>query len=252
MLLVAARRVIRLVLPRLVLIAVTALCLALMSLGGEPAHQSNALGSALPAAPIDGPLAPGDRACHADLTQPRMLTLQEVTRNQTPGYRLVAPGKVRQCEVPGLPVPTPSGGAPSARGQVILVSLSQQWLWAYQDGRLVFANPVATGQPELQTPAGSYHIQGRLEDVMFYSPWAPDSPYYYAPEHINYALPFRAGGYYLHDAPWRATFGPGSQVPHSTPGGGRETGSHGCVNVTTSAAAWLYGWVTPGATLVIR
>jgi hypothetical protein len=236
------------------LIAAAVLVLTLVSLGGEAAHAPSPLesGLPLPAASLDAPLTPGDHACHAEPTSQQMYTAAQLAEPETPGYRLLAPGKIRPCELPGLTVPEPMGGVPSARGQVILVSLSQQWLWAYQDGRLVFANPVATGQPDLQTPAGAYTIQGKLTDMMFYSPWGPDSPYYYTPEHINYALPFRAGGYYIHDAPWRATFGPGSQVPHTTPGGGQETGSHGCVNVTTSAAAWLYGWVTPGATLIIR
>ncbi|HEX6122308.1 MAG TPA: L,D-transpeptidase [Ktedonobacterales bacterium] len=246
--LVAARRVARRSLPRPALIALTACYLVLMSLGGEAVYQQ----TAAPAPTSEMANVLGDHACHADLTQPRLLTQAELTRHETSGYRLLASGKLRRCELPGLPMPAPNGGAPSARGQVILVSLAQQWLWAYQDGRLVFSNPVATGQPDLQTPSGTYRIQGKLADVMFYSPWAPDSPYYYAPEHINYALPFRAGGFYIHDAPWRATFGPGSQVPHATPGGGWETGSHGCVNVTTRAAAWLYAWVAPGASLLIR
>ncbi|MBF6592771.1 MAG: L,D-transpeptidase [Ktedonobacterales bacterium] len=137
-------------------------------------------------------------------------------------------------------------------GRVILVSLSQQWLWAYLDGRLLFASPVTTGRPSLATPIGTYTIQAKLTNVTFFSPWAPGSPYYYAPLRINYALLFRAGGFYIHDAPWRETFGPGSEQPHTDADGTRETGSHGCVNMPERATAWLYSWATVGTALFIR
>ena len=182
---------------------------------------------------------------------PRMWTAAQLAHPLVPGHAYDALGRVSRCEWNGLPVPDPAGGVPDQGGQVILVSLTQQWLWTYQDGRLVFANPITSGQPELATPPGVYHVQAKVADTTFYSPWGPWSPYYYAPEHVNYALLFRAGGYFLHDAPWRQAFGPGTNAPHTDPGGARETGSHGCVNLTTTAAAWLYRWASIGATVVI-
>lgn len=110
---------------------------------------------------------------------------------------------------------------------------------------------VTTGQPALPTPTGVYSILNKLHDVVFYSPWPEGSPYYYPPEDVNYALYFLAGGYYIHDAPWREMFGPGSNFPHTNPDGTQETGSHGCVNVTTSAGEWLYNWANIGATVDI-
>jgi hypothetical protein len=147
--------------------------------------------------------------------------------------------------------PSPKGGAPNQPGQVILVGIQQQWLWAYQDGKLVYTTPVTTGRPQLPTPLGVYGITDKAADVMFYSPWGPGSPFYYAPEHVNYAMLFRKGGYYIHDAPWHKDFGPGSNVPHTGPGGVWETGSHGCVEVPTPAGAWLYGWARVGATVEV-
>ncbi|HET9979569.1 MAG TPA: L,D-transpeptidase, partial [Ktedonobacterales bacterium] len=58
-------------------------------------------------------------------------------------------------------------------------------------------------------------------------------------------------GYYIHDAPWRHAFGPGTEKPHTNPDGSWETGSHGCVNMPTPAAAALYNWVHVGARVVI-
>lgn len=149
------------------------------------------------------------------------------------------------------PGPSPAGTVPNIGGQLILVSLSQQWLFAYQDHRLVYRTAVTTGMPQLPTPAGTFHVQWHEQNVTFYSPWPYGSPYYYPPEHINYAMYFLYNGYYIHDAPWRHMFGPGTNYPHTDPDGTNETGSHGCVNVPTGAMSWIYRWARDGATVVI-
>jgi hypothetical protein len=148
--------------------------------------------------------------------------------------------------------PAPLGGVPNISGDVILVSIAQQWLWAYQDGQPVFATPVTTGMPALRTWPGTFHIMWKVANTTFYSPWPVGSPYYYSPEHVNYAMYYANYGYYIHDAPWRHCFGPGTNVPHTCPDGTQETGSHGCVNVPTPSGAWLYAWTPNGATVVIR
>lgn len=149
------------------------------------------------------------------------------------------------------PRPLPTSGAPSVSGQLILVSLSQQWLWAYANGQLLFDTPVTTGMPGLQTPTGWFSVRYKEQNITFHSPWPPGSPYYYTPEHISYALYFRDYGFYIHNAPRRKQFGPGTNVPHTDPDGTRETGSHGCVNVPLSAGAWLYAWAHDGAKIDI-
>ena len=152
---------------------------------------------------------------------------------------------------PPPPGPAPIGGVPRVGGELILVSLAQQWLWAYQNGTLLYDTPVTTGMPELPTPDGTYQVEWKETNVTFYSPWPPGSPYYYSPEHINYAMYFADDGYYIHDAPWRPTFGPGTNYPHTDSDGQVRTGSHGCVEVPTPAGAWLYNWAWDGATIVI-
>jgi len=141
-----------------------------------------------------------------------------------------------------------SAAAP-ATGKVIVVSLSKQWLYAYAQGTLVFNTPVTTGQPSLPTPAGTYTVFAKYSPTTFSSPWPKGSPNWYPPVHINYALAFLGGGYFIHDALWRSKFGPGTNVPHDDPGHGHDTGTHGCVNLPLSAASWLYNW-TPIGTLV--
>lgn len=147
--------------------------------------------------------------------------------------------------------PAPLGGVPNIGGKLILVSLSQQRMWAYQDRTLKDTSPVTTGMPQLPTPRGWFNVMWKVTDTMFYSPWPVGSPYYYSPVHVNYALLFRSGGFFLHDAPWRHYFGPGTNVPHTNPDGTQETGSHGCVEMPTVAAAWLYFWAPNGTTIDI-
>jgi lipoprotein-anchoring transpeptidase ErfK/SrfK len=149
------------------------------------------------------------------------------------------------------PGPLPNGTVPNIGGQLILVSLSQQWLWAYQNHQLVFRTAITSGMPQLPTLDGTFHVRFHERNVTFYSPWPPSSPYYYTPEHINYAMYYQDYGYYIHDAPWRHQFGPGTNYPHVDADGAHETGSHGCVNVPTGAMSWIYSWAGDGATVVI-
>jgi lipoprotein-anchoring transpeptidase ErfK/SrfK len=157
-----------------------------------------------------------------------------------------------------LPTPTPKPvtswvpPAPLATGKVILVSLSNQWLYAYADGSLAFDNAVETGRPELPTPSGRFSVLEKQRGVTFTSPWPPGSPNYYDPTYINYALLFKAGGFFLHDAWWHVKFGPGSNVPHQLPDGSWETGSHGCVGMTIPDAERLYDWAPVGTPVIIR
>jgi len=179
------------------------------------------------------------------------------------------------------PITQPPGvpAAPSATGKVILVSLSRQQLYAYENGVFAFTVMVETGRPELPTPTGLYHVffkscsdlrwssntaptsahnvnctqhNGDGFQEVFNSPWPQGSPYWYAPTHINYALKFRDDGYYIHDAWWHEAFGPGSNVPHKISTGEWETGSHGCVGMPTADAERLYAWTPIGTAVYIR
>ncbi len=141
--------------------------------------------------------------------------------------------------------------APRVSGKSIRVVLSRQWLWAYENGKAVFSTPVTTAQPGLVTPVGVWHIFSHLHPTTFYSPWPPGSPYWYPPTHINYAMGFHSGGYFLHDAYWRSVFGPGTNVWHYDPVHGWLTGTHGCINAPLQAIVWLYYWAPNGTTLEV-
>lgn len=195
----------------------------------------------------------------------------------SPTARAITPTATAQSHPTQPPADVPP--APATQGRVILVSLSRQQLYAYEDGKLAFTILVETGRPELPTPTGVFQIfdkqcsdrqwnsneaptylhntqciehNGDGYQETFNSPWPEGSPYWYAPTHINYAMKFRDGGFYLHDAWWHQTFGPGSNEPHKLPNGDWETGSHGCVGMPTTEAAKLYEWAPIGTTVYIR
>jgi hypothetical protein len=158
----------------------------------------------------------------------------------------------------GTPTPTPTAGTPtptptppSAQGKLILVSISKEWLWAYQDGQQVFDTPVTTARPGLVTPQGIWHIFNHLHPTTFYSPWPPGSPYWYPPTYINYAMEWHTGGYFIHDSSWRCTYGPGTTGWHYDSCGGWMYGTHGCITAPLSAIIWLYDWAPNGTTVQV-
>ncbi len=140
----------------------------------------------------------------------------------------------------------------SAIGKVIVVNLSQERLSAYDNGNLIFTSLVVSGRPGLATPTGTYHVFAKLSPTTFYSPWPPSSPNYYAPTYINFALEFRAGGYFLHDSWWHTAYGPGTNGWHYDPVYGWQYGSHGCVSMSYSATKWLYYWAPIGTMVQIN
>ncbi len=229
------------------------------------------------------PTSPTSRATPTSTLEPA--NDQDIIPSPTPTTaptQLPTPTTKPTPTPPPNPTPTPPPNippAPLASGKVILVSLSRQQLYAYQNGALAFTFTVETGRPELPTPTGVYHVflkncsdkrwtnnnapmashnvncvehNGDGHQAVFTSPWPVGSPNWYAPTHINYALEFKEGGFYLHDAWWHVEFGPGSNVPHQLPDGSWETGSHGCIGMRIPDAERLYAWAPIGTPVYVR
>jgi hypothetical protein len=144
------------------------------------------------------------------------------------------------------------GGNPSPHGKEILISLSHQWMYVYQNGKEVFNSPVTSGRPELSTPPGTYHVLVKQHPTVFYSPWPYGSPYWYPPTNITYALEFDSIGLFLHDSYWRSVYGPGTNVWHHDPVDGWMSGTHGCVTMPLKAVTWLYNWAPVGTLVQIN
>ena len=127
-------------------------------------------------------------------------------------------------------------------GKVILISLHDQELVAYQDGAVILRTPVTTGRPDLPTPTGSFQVLRKSHPWLMHSDFPRWSPYWYPDSPVTYVLWFTNVGHGIHDAPWRGTYGPGTQA----------AGSHGCVNVPFAAEKILFNWAELGTRVVIR
>jgi len=134
-------------------------------------------------------------------------------------------------------------------GKLIIVSLAREELYAYDGTRLVLETPVTTGNPNLPTPAGSYTIMAKYHPFEFISPWPEGSQYYYPPSLSQYAMLFRDGGYFLHDAPWRSAFGAGTDGAGQP--GTNYGGTHGCINIPPSPTFFLWNWAPVGTNVQV-
>jgi hypothetical protein len=136
---------------------------------------------------------------------------------------------------------------------VVVVSLDEEAARVYHDGKLVYSLYVTTGQPDLVSPPGTWWIEGKQHPTVFKSDEPKSSPDWYPPTKINYAMAYHSNGYFLHDAWWRTEFGPGTNFPHQDPDGDpfAGTGSHGCINMSTKDAAWIYNFVSVYTAVIV-
>jgi vancomycin resistance protein YoaR len=129
------------------------------------------------------------------------------------------------------------------------LNLTTQSIAAYEGSTQVRRSLITSGRPELRTPTGLYHIKLKRRNMIFKSPWPKTSQWWYPDSPTHYAILFKHNGFFIHDAPWRKRYGPG------TNGGGENgsyTGSHGCVNVPLSTMRFIYRWVDIGTPVLIH
>jgi len=141
------------------------------------------------------------------------------------GQRLTIPD-VSGAIPPAPPVTAPGGET----GRWIDVNLSTQQLTAYEGSTPVRTTLVSTGLPATPTPTGQYRIYAR------YLAADMSGPGYYLPD-VPYVMYFYSG-YSLHGTYWHSNFG------HPM--------SHGCVNLPTQEAEWLYSWASVGTLVNIH
>ncbi|HEY0755036.1 MAG TPA: L,D-transpeptidase [Ktedonobacteraceae bacterium] len=138
-------------------------------------------------------------------------------------------------------------------GMVLVVSFSEQALRVYQNGKLIKAFLIVSGQPDHPSLPGAWWIEQRLKDIKFTSGKKPGQEGYYPDTPIAFALLYHSGGYYFHQSWWRSLYGADKQFPHLDPGGTAFAvhGSHGCINMSTADVTWLYNNATVNSTKVI-
>lgn len=140
-----------------------------------------------------------------------------------------------------------------ATQKVVVISLKEQALRVYNNGDLVKAFHVTTGRPEKPSLPGFWSIESKQSPTVFRSDQPPGSPYWYPDTPIQYAMLYHSGGYFLHDSWWRADYGPNTQFPHYDSSGDAFSfdGSHGCINIASGKAAWVFNYVDINTPVII-
>jgi len=104
------------------------------------------------------------------------------------------------------------------------VDLSRQMVYAYEGDVVVNSFLVSTGTWQTPTVTGKYHVYIKLRYADM------SGPGYYLPD-VPYVMYFH-GDYGMHGTYWHHNFG--------TPM------SHGCVNLQTDDAGWVFNWASVG------
>ncbi len=142
------------------------------------------------------------------------------------------PGSPTPTEIPDQPTPIPAPASPEGIDEErwIDVDLSDQRLTAYEGDTPVHSFLISSGLPATPTPVGQFRIwiKLRTDDMAGAGYYIKDVPF----------VMYFHQGYGLHGVTWHGNFG------HPM--------SHGCVNLPTEQAEWLFGFADVGTLVNIH
>jgi hypothetical protein len=113
----------------------------------------------------------------------------------------------------------------------IEVNLFEQTVAVYDQGELVFATVVASGDPPHWTYAGVFKIYEKFQVTSMQGRFPEDKSDNYYLEKVPWTMYYDEARAF-HGAYWRASLG----FPQS----------HGCINMTLGDSHWLYNWAEVG------
>ena len=114
----------------------------------------------------------------------------------------------------------------------IEVDLTEQYMWYYQDGNVIFESDIVSGlasDPERKTAPGIFTLYYKKSPDVLRGTKKADGTYSYE-QPVTYWMPFN-GGIGFHDADWQPYFGGDRYLTG---------GSHGCINMPPDKAGELY------------
>jgi lipoprotein-anchoring transpeptidase ErfK/SrfK len=129
---------------------------------------------------------------------------------------------------------------PEILNKKIVVSLAKQDLTAYENGEVIFNTRVSTGIPQLapttngipsETPRGVFNVSIKTPVRHMGDGQVTSDIHAYELPGVPWTTFFTETGVAFHGTYWHDNYG------------GRM--SHGCVNMRTEEALWLYRWTTP-------
>lgn len=112
----------------------------------------------------------------------------------------------------------------------IEIDLSEQRLYAHEGQKTVFKALVSTGIARYPTLTGRFKIYAKYRATRMTGP-GYDLP------NVPWTM-FYSGNYAIHGTYWHNNFG--------------RPMSHGCINMKTVEAKWLYNWAPKGTLVVIH
>lgn len=137
--------------------------------------------------------------------------------------------------IPPIPVPDWDAAPPApGGGRSVVVSLSQQALWAYDNGKVVRSTYVSTGREKFRTPSGLFYVNSKIPEQDMAGVIGGES--YNVPK-VPDVMYFTDRGHAIHGTYWHENFG----VPMS----------HGCINLPMDVADWIYVWAPVGMPVLI-
>lgn len=121
-------------------------------------------------------------------------------------------------------------------GRAIEVSIADQRLTAWEDGKIVYRFKVSTARPGKRTPEG--HFRVKLKAKRYWSRqfqvWMPDALWFH-------------GDYFIHSLPYRSN--PLARMGAAQLG---QPISSGCIRVGTDESKLLYDWASVGTPIWVH
>ncbi|MFN2462661.1 MAG: L,D-transpeptidase [Candidatus Dormibacteria bacterium] len=130
--------------------------------------------------------------------------------------------------------------------KVVAMSLTDQRLWAYENGKVVFSTLITSGRPQLPTDTGPMSVLWKVTPWKMHSPWPRSSQWWYPDTTVRKVVWFTNTGEGMHDANWEpdSMYGPGSQF-------NQNIASHGCVHMPGTTVDWMYDWAPVGTPVIV-
>ena len=116
------------------------------------------------------------------------------------------------------------------------INKSQQKLYYYVNGELVFETPIVTGNVKKghTSPSGTFSVKGKARNRTLRGKGYASFVKYWVPIVNNIGI---------HDASWRSSFGGNIY---------KTNGSHGCINVPPANMPALYDALSVGTTVIVH